>query len=46
MWETKEFSTREEMEEFIDEYGNDIQWEEVFIDNAYGIDYRPLKKIH
>lgn len=45
MWKIKEFKTREEMEKFIDKNKNKIQYEEVFINNSYGITYKPLIKI-
>jgi hypothetical protein len=44
-WRIMEFKTREQMERFIDLNYNKIQWQEVFIDNGYGIEYRPLRKV-
>ena len=47
MWKTRIFETREQMESFIkyysDKYG--LQWKEIFVNNAYGIEYRFLKVI-
>ena len=43
MWQIKVFKTRAEMFRFISL--RNIQWEEVFINNGYGVEYRPIKKI-
>ena len=45
MWEIKEFKTRQEFEDFWNKNQNKYQMTEVFINNAYGIEYRPLIKI-
>jgi hypothetical protein len=44
MWQTKEFKTRQAMEKFISSHK--IQYHEIFINNAYGIEYRFLKIIY
>lgn len=44
-WKIKEFKTREKMQEFINKNKNNIQYSEVFINNAYGIEYKKLLKI-
>lgn len=45
MWEIKEFKTRQEFEDFWNKNQNKYQMTEVFINNAYGIEYRPLLKM-
>jgi hypothetical protein len=45
MWETKIFKTKKQMEKFIDAHRDKIQWQEIFINNAYGIEYRKLRII-
>ena len=45
MWETKTFKTKEKMNNFINKNKNKIQYNEIFINNAYGIEYRKIKKI-
>ena len=45
MWEIKTFKTKEQMDDFINKNKNKMQYNEVFINNAYGIEYRRLKKI-
>ena len=46
MWTTKTFKTRAAMQKWIDKYGARIQWHEIFINNAYGIEYRPLRRVY
>jgi len=46
MWITKIFRTRESMEKFIAKNDGKIQWVEIFVNNAYGIEYRKLHKVY
>ena len=45
MWQTKTFETREQMNRWIEENGHTIQWNEIFVNNAYGLEYRRLNWI-
>jgi len=45
MWKIKEFKSRDAFQKFWDEHKNKYQMKEVFINNRYGIEYKPLKKI-
>jgi len=45
MWIIKEFKTRKQMEQFINKNSSRIQWEEVFINNGFAIEYRKLRRI-
>jgi hypothetical protein len=54
MWQTKiwKFKTldqrplaRQKFDAFITKHGHKIQWHEIFVNNAYGIEYRPLRII-
>lgn len=45
MWEIKYFKTEDEMERFIDKNRNKIQFEIIFINNGYAIEYRKLRKV-
>ena len=45
MWQIKVFRTREKMEEFLNRHSGDIQYHEIFVNNAYGIEYRKLRII-
>lgn len=40
MWKFKEFKTHEKLLAFVAKGG--IQWQEVFINNGYAIEYRKL----
>lgn len=48
MWgvKTKEFKTRQQFENFWNRNQNKYQMKEVFINNAYGIEYKPLLKVY
>ena len=46
MWKIKEFKTKEEMNKFIEKNGHKIQCNEIFVNNAYAIEYRKLIKIY
>ena len=46
MWQIKIFKTKQKMMAFIEKYGDKIQWDEIFVDNAYGIEYRKLRRIY
>ena len=46
MWQNKTFKTRELMQAFIDKNKNRIQYNEVFINNGYAIEYRKLIKVY
>jgi hypothetical protein len=45
MWKTKEFKTEEAKDKFVKYLNNRYQIEEIFINNGFGIEYRPLKII-
>lgn len=45
MWILKTFKTREKMNNFINKNKNKIQYNEIFVNNAYCIEYRKLRKI-
>jgi hypothetical protein len=46
MWQTKTFKTRAAMQRFIDVYGHRMTWNEIFINNGYGIEYQMLTIIN
>jgi hypothetical protein len=46
MWILKTFKTKENMNKFIEKNNHKIQWVEVFINNAYAIEYRKLIKVY
>ena len=45
MWEIKRFRTKDAMNNFIIKNYLRIQWQEIFVDNGYAIEYRKLKKM-
>jgi hypothetical protein len=45
MWITKVFKTEKKMRDFIEKIQHTHQWQEIFIDNAYGIEYRQLRQL-
>jgi hypothetical protein len=45
MWQIKTFKTRAAMQAFLDRHASKIQWVEVFVNNAYAVEYRRLRKV-
>lgn len=45
MWEVKTFKTKEAMKTFIAKNEHKIQWHEVFVNNAYAVEFRQLRVI-
>lgn len=46
MWKIKTFKTKQAMNNFLAKHQHKIHWVEVFINNAYAIEYRPLRKVY
>ena len=46
MWKTKCFKTQEERDRWIEKNGNRYQWEIIFINNGYAVEYRKLRKVY
>lgn len=40
MWNTKIFKNKEAMTEWLVRNDSKIQWVEIFVNNAYGVEYR------
>jgi len=45
MREIKIFKTEKGLENWIENNKNDYQFEIIFVNNAYGVEYKPLLKI-
>lgn len=45
MWQTEIFATREEMNAWLEERDGEIQYNEIFVNNAYGVEWKPLRMI-
>jgi hypothetical protein len=46
MWKTKTFNTQDELKRFLKRNYGKYQFIEIFVDNAYGVEYRQLKHIY
>lgn len=46
MWQTKIFKTKLAMEKFIEKNKSKIQYDIIFVNNGFGIEYRVLRKIY
>lgn len=46
MWQVKVFKTHEAMTDFIDRNEGKIEYEIVFVNNGYAIEYRELRVIN
>lgn len=45
MWQTKRFKTRQAMQSWINANAGHVQWHEIFINNAYGVQFRILMRM-
>jgi hypothetical protein len=45
MWTVKTFKTLAAMRAWIDRNAYRVEFREVFINNGYAVDYRPLRRI-
>jgi hypothetical protein len=45
MWQTKTFRTAQAMRQWVAPREHRIQWVEVYINNGYAIEWRPLRFI-
>jgi len=44
-WKTKTFKTKEAFTKWVETHGQKNQWHEIFVNNAYGVEYRKLIQI-
>lgn len=44
MWSTKKFETSEEMKNWLAKHDGKIQFQEVFIENGYAVEWRWLRQ--
>lgn len=45
MWQIKTFKTRQAMDVWLIRRNGRIQWQEVFINNGFAVEYRHLHRI-
>jgi len=46
MWNTKIFKTKAAMNQWIEKNNHKHQCYEIFVNNAYGVEYKPLIKFY
>lgn len=46
MWTTKTFKTREKMLAWVEANDSQYQWNEIFVNNAYGVEFRKLRVVY
>lgn len=46
MWTIKTFKTEEAMELWLQKNNHKIQYERIFINNGWGIEYRKLRRVY
>lgn len=45
MWEVRTFKTKEQLNNFIKRNKNKIQYDIIFVNNGFGIEYKKITKI-
>lgn len=45
-WKTRSFKTIESMNNWLAKNDGLIQWNEIYLNNAYGVEYRKLRKVY
>lgn len=45
MWMTKTFKTKRAFDKWVSERSRYCQWNEIFVNNGYGVEYRKLRWI-
>jgi len=45
MWKNKTFKTKKLFNRWVEKNGSKMQWEEIFVNNAFGVTYRQLRVI-
>lgn len=46
MWQTKIFKTSEAKEKWLAKNGHKIQYHEIAVNNAYGVEYKKLRRVY
>jgi hypothetical protein len=45
MWQTRIFKTLEALNKWVEANDHKCQWHQIFVNNAYGVEYRKLRII-
>jgi len=46
MWMTKISKTRDKFGKWVKAHSHKYQWQEIFVNNAYGVEYRKPRKVY
>lgn len=46
MWQTKTFKTSAAMKKWLDKRAGKIQYDPIFVENGYGVEWRKLRRAH
>ena len=46
MWNIRTFKTREAMNKWLARHAARIQWNEIFINNGFALEYRKLRRVY
>lgn len=46
MWNTKIFKTKELLQKWVIANDHKTQWQEIFVNNAYGVEFKPLRRVY
>lgn len=46
MWKIKAFKTQQELARWCQRNYGKYQFVDIFLNNAYGVEYRPLRKVY
>jgi len=46
MWESRIFKTRKSLQTWIDRNSHKYQWNEIAINNGYGVEFKKLRHVY
>lgn len=46
MWQVKTFKTKEAFQAWVARNDARVQWQEVFVNNGYGVTFKPLRRVY
>lgn len=46
MWKTRLFKTNDAMQQWISANGHKMQYQIIYINNAYGLEFKPLLRVY
>jgi hypothetical protein len=45
MWQVKVFKTKAAFDKWVSRNNHRMQWQEIFVNNAYGVEFRRLRQL-